>query len=806
MRQTMSLISLRARGRRAVALAAVVLAAAAPVVTPPAAGDVPQRPPGSGYWMVASDGGVFSYGSARFFGSTGDIRLNQPIVGMAPTKTGAGYWMVATDGGIFSFGDASFFGSTGAIKLNRPIVGMAPTPSGKGYWLVASDGGMFSFGDARFFGSTGAMRLNKPIVGMAPTPSGSGYWLVASDGGIFSFGDARFYGSTGDIRLAKPITGIAPTRSGDGYWMVAADGGVFSYGDATYFGAAPERVAAAPRSVVTMVPTPTGAGYWQATASGELLAFGDAPALGNPASLGQPIVGLAAVPASGATPIQDDGPDGRVIDEVTTTTVPDLRGPPRYFASSANFTWGTSASTVEPGKAGRVLALAEAGDKVFVGGEFAGAALPPETGDGDPACKPGVNPLPPPSTCVLRPFLFALDVKTGAVLDWDAQPDGAVLSLQASPDGKQLYVGGRFTRIGGAPAGRIALLDVATAAQVPTFKPPKVDSSVRAMALHGDTLYFGGSFRRLDIGADGRPEVIQQRAQVAAVDATTGALRAGWPAAENTGGRFVGQAGTPTEDGVPGVVYDMAVSADGKTVYVGGDFLHFGGQGGVVALDAATGAPTAWQPIPDHPRPVFGLAIWPGDGVSVVAATGGKGGSIQFFSPSQGSAPVWVGRTDGDAMDVVATTDRVYGVGHWDHGVPDRNDPCLKHVPISCPGGTPHRKLIAFDAPSGRTDASFTAQANTDTGPFVALVGAHHLYVGGDFTEVGPRGDLRPQGGFAAFDQIEAPGPIPPMETPPAPSSTTTSTTRKTTSTTSQPTTTTVQPTTTSTSAQGSAP
>jgi hypothetical protein len=35
----------------------------------------------------------------------------------------------------------------------------------------------------------------------------------------------------------------------------------------------------------------------------------------------------------------------------------------------------------------------------------------------------------------------------------------------------------------------------------------------------------------------------------------------------------------------------------------------------------------------------------------------------------------------------------------------------------------------------------------------VALVGAHHLYVGGDFTEVGPLGALRPQGGFAAFDQ-----------------------------------------------------
>jgi hypothetical protein len=34
--------------------------------------------------------------------------------------------LVAADGGIFGFGDAGFHGSTGAIKLNQPIVGMAP--------------------------------------------------------------------------------------------------------------------------------------------------------------------------------------------------------------------------------------------------------------------------------------------------------------------------------------------------------------------------------------------------------------------------------------------------------------------------------------------------------------------------------------------------------------------------------------------------------------------------------------------------------------------------------------------------------
>ncbi|MDA8399718.1 MAG: hypothetical protein M0008_06670, partial [Actinomycetota bacterium] len=80
---------------------------------------------------------------------------------------GKGYWFVASDGGIFSFGDAKFYGSMGAKHLNQPIVGMAATPDGKGYWFVASDGGIFSFGDAKFYGSMGAKHLNKPIVGMA---------------------------------------------------------------------------------------------------------------------------------------------------------------------------------------------------------------------------------------------------------------------------------------------------------------------------------------------------------------------------------------------------------------------------------------------------------------------------------------------------------------------------------------------------------------------------------------------------------------------------------------------------------------
>ena len=57
-----------------------------------------------------------------------------PIVGMVGTPDGAGYWEVAADGGIFSFGDARFLGSTGSVHLNQSIVGMASTTDGRGCW------------------------------------------------------------------------------------------------------------------------------------------------------------------------------------------------------------------------------------------------------------------------------------------------------------------------------------------------------------------------------------------------------------------------------------------------------------------------------------------------------------------------------------------------------------------------------------------------------------------------------------------------------------------------------------------------
>ena len=72
---------------------------------------------------------------------------------MAATRDGEGYWLVASNGRILTFGDARAHGSPVKMHLGGAIVGMVATPNGKGYWLVASDGGVFSYGDATFYGS-----------------------------------------------------------------------------------------------------------------------------------------------------------------------------------------------------------------------------------------------------------------------------------------------------------------------------------------------------------------------------------------------------------------------------------------------------------------------------------------------------------------------------------------------------------------------------------------------------------------------------------------------------------------------------
>jgi hypothetical protein len=109
--------------------------------------------------------------------------------------------LVASDGGVFTFGDAGFYGSLGGVRLARPVVGTAATPDGRGYWLVAADGGVFTFGDAPFRGAL-AGRTTADIVGM--TASGpSGYWLVGAVPGATAAAEQMILDNFVAFRLAS---------------------------------------------------------------------------------------------------------------------------------------------------------------------------------------------------------------------------------------------------------------------------------------------------------------------------------------------------------------------------------------------------------------------------------------------------------------------------------------------------------------------------------------------------------------------------------------------------------------------------
>ncbi|HEY5385899.1 MAG TPA: hypothetical protein VIJ56_11760, partial [Acidimicrobiales bacterium] len=158
-------------------------------------------------------------------GSAGGTPLNKPIVGMASTQDGKGYWLVASDGGIFNYGDSAFDGSTGGLPLNKPIVGMAVSGmSGPASKLVfstqpsgASGGTAFSTqpvvtvedaaGDPVL---TDHSTVTIGIAAGTPTTGGPGTLSTCT--------------STGESNGIFTFSGCATNTVGNGYKLSATDG------------------------------------------------------------------------------------------------------------------------------------------------------------------------------------------------------------------------------------------------------------------------------------------------------------------------------------------------------------------------------------------------------------------------------------------------------------------------------------------------------------------------------------------------------------------------------------------------------
>jgi hypothetical protein len=167
-----------------------------------------------------------------------------------------------------------------------------------------------------------------------------------------------------------------------------------------------------------------------------------------------------------------------------------------------------------------------------------------------------------------RNYIAAIDVTTAAATAWNPHADAPVNTIVMT--GTTIYAGGIFSTMGGQTRNRLAAIDVPTG-NVTAWNPnvtANATTSVRTLAIAGNTLYIGGFFLNV-LG--------QVRNNAAAVDIPSGNLLAWDPAPD----QFV-----------------MTLSVSGSTVYIGGAFNTIAGQTRrrIAALDATTGLATDWDP------------------------------------------------------------------------------------------------------------------------------------------------------------------------------------------------------------------
>jgi len=212
------------------------------------------------YWLATPKGRVELRPRAAL-GSAASLPLNHPIVGITDTQDQQGYWLVASDGGVFSYGErllrfdrfhsreqahrgphtdarrARATGESPPTGASSPT-GTPPSTAPPLHRAEQADRGMtpprrqglldgrlrrghLLLRGRRLYGFT-VPSLSPAIVGMAPRrpARATGWWRRRR---IFNYGDAAFAGSAaGDPASTRPKG--CPDRFGDGYWVEEQNG------------------------------------------------------------------------------------------------------------------------------------------------------------------------------------------------------------------------------------------------------------------------------------------------------------------------------------------------------------------------------------------------------------------------------------------------------------------------------------------------------------------------------------------------------------------------------------------------------
>ncbi|MEI7939658.1 MAG: MBG domain-containing protein [Verrucomicrobiota bacterium] len=388
---------------------------------------------------------------------------------------------------------------------------------------------------------------------------------------------------------------------------------------------------------------------------------------------------------------------------------------PRNRITALGATTGT-ATAWDPNAGSSVYSLAVLGTKVYAGGAF-------RTVGGQ-----------------TRNYFAVLEAATGLATSWELHAGNYVNVLAVS--GTKVYAGGDFTSLGGVLRNRIAALDAATG--VATTWNPNANGEIYCLAVSGSTVYVGGDFGSIGGGT---------RSRLAALDATTGLatwadlvvyypVRALAVSGDGTtvyvGGEFTGSSSfggltrnrlaavtaatgavTAWDPNANNTVYALAVSGDGSTVCAGGQFTTVGGQtrNRIAAIDATTGTPTTWNPNAGGIVRALAVSGWTTYAGGEFTTIGGQTRNRLAALDSAGAATAWNPNVGGIVRALAVSDSTVYAGGDF----------------YTVNGATTRNYLAALDIVTG-TATTWNPNPNSSAYALALSPDGTTAYAGGAFT------------------------------------------------------------------------
>ena len=278
---------------------------------------------------------------------------------------------------------------------------------------------------------------------------------------------------------------------------------------------------------------------------------------------------------------------------------------------------------------------------------------------------------------------------------------------------------------------------------------PFPDGDVNAVALHGDTLVVGGSFRNLGPNSGA----------FVGVDLLSGRTRPRWPrvvgkiqacVSDGSGGWYIGglfsavagvrrdnlahiRADGTLDDFNPAPDREVSALAFGAGVlYAGGDFTNVGGvpRNRLAAMNVGSGLVTPWNPGADarvHALVLHQGSVFVGGAFATVAGQSRTG--LAALDPTSGVALAWVPS---------ATPAEVFAIAA-------RNDTILVGGTFSNMGSLPRSNVAML---STTTSTALAWDSGADGTVYALALSGGTVYAGGDFFTVGGQSRTR----LAALD------------------------------------------------------